>query len=138
MLFTLIEKKDILNDVQEVVSRAQKEIIATMYLQEELQSPLPKSYFQLLHSKLSEGIVIKRLGFGSKEDYNTMRNIIRISNKRYQFKYLEKILEYQRLIIIDRKIAFLGISGIFLKSTHEPFIQVVLKYFLNNFKKAKI
>lgn len=138
MLFEQIEKKDILVIVKKNVSKAKKEIFATMLLREELKNPLPVSYCNLLRKKVNEGIFLKRLGFGTKEAYNKVSNKIFFDKKNYIFRFITKELDYQRFIIIDRKKIFFGIDGLYFTSTYRPLIKVFINYFNRNFKKGKI
>lgn len=137
MLLTAINKRDILKEVKKNIGQAKKEIIATMLLSEEIKKPLPKSYFNLINERVKQGIVFKRLGFGSKEDYNRVKEKFGAQASNYIFKYNSKESKYQRLIIIDRQTLFFGVDGLFFKSTHKPLIEVFLKYFNINFKKGK-
>lgn len=138
MLFEQIEKKDILRIVKKNVSKAKKEILATMLIVEELSNPLPFSYFNLLKKKVNEGVFLRRLGFGRKEDYNKIKERNRLEGNNYEFRYFIKESEYQRLIIIDGKKLFFGIDGLYFASTHKLFIEVFINYFSYNFKKGKI
>lgn len=136
MLFEQIDKKDILTIVKKNVSMAKKEILATMLLREELSSPLPPAYFNLLKKKVNEGVFLKRLGFGRKEDYNNIKSKHNSKNN-YKFRYNTQESKYQRLIIIDRKKLFFGNSGMFFQSTYKPLIKVFLDYFFEYFRKGK-
>ena len=117
---------------------ARKEILATMLLYEEIQSPLPASYFQLFEKKRKEGVVIKRLGFGKKQDCDTLKERIGTVKENYSFRYYTHTDKYQRLILIDRKILFFGVAKHFFQSTYKPMIELFLQYFLKYFKKGKL
>lgn len=119
------------------VKKAKREIVATMLLREERENPLPNSYHTLLKKKLKEGIRIKRLGFGTKEDYNKIVKKIGVSKGNYLFKYIKEKNRYQRLIIIDQKKLFFGTNGLFFQSDYGPLIKVFLDYFTENFNKGK-
>lgn len=138
MLFKIINKREILKEVNKSVSLAREEILATMLLKEELKNPLPVFYFNLLRNKVNEGISLKRLGFGTKEEYNKVSNKILGDRKSYIFRFTTKELDYQRLIIIDRKKMFFGIDGLYFVSMYKPLIRVFADYFDRNFKKGKI
>ena len=138
MIFNTVNKKEIIKEVKVNISLAKKEILATMLLEEEINNPLPKSYFNLLRNKVDEGVILKRLGFGKKEEYNKIRNKTLIDKKNYIFRFTTRGQDYQRLIIIDRKKIFFGRDGVFFKSKYQPLIKVFLKYFLDRFKKGKI
>lgn len=138
MLFEQIDKKDILREVKENLGKAKKEILTTMLLQEELGNPLPLSYFSLLKKKVGEGIFLRRLGFGTKEDYNKVSNKSLIYKKNYIFRFIGSELDYQRLIIIDRKKIFFGIDSLYFTSMHKPSIKVFIDYFFDYFKKGRM
>lgn len=138
MLFKQIDKKDILRIVKENVGKAKKEILATMSLREELNNPLPVSYFDLLKKKVNEGIFLKRLGFGTKEEYNKVKKRIRFHKENYIFRFFPKTLDYQRLIVIDGKKLFFGKNDIYFKSIYKPLIKIFSDYFFDYFKKGKI
>lgn len=138
MLFKLINKKEILKEVKKNVSLAREEILATMLLKEELENPLPVSYFNLLRNKVNEGISLKRLGFGTKEEYNKVSSKILSDKKNYIFRFTTKELDYQRLIIIDRKKMFFSIDNLYFMSIHKPLIKVFADYFGRNFEKGKL
>lgn len=137
MLFQIIQKKEILRQVKKTVSLARREILATMLLREEIVNPLPVSYFNLLNKKVGKGVMLKRLGFGRKEDYNNIKSKHNFRNN-YNFRYNTEESEYQRLIIIDRKKLFFGKNNVFFKSEYKPLIKVFLNYFLDYFKKARM
>lgn len=137
MIFKIISKKEILREVRRSVSLAKKEILATMLLREELRNPLPISYFNLLKKKVNEGVFLKRLGFGKKEDYNKIKEKNKLESNNYEFRYIIQESEYQRLIIIDKEMIFFGIDGLYFTSIHNPLIKVFSNYFDHNFEKGK-
>ncbi|MFH1832908.1 MAG: hypothetical protein ABH816_01940 [Candidatus Levyibacteriota bacterium] len=138
MLFEQISKKDILQIVKESLTEVKKEILATMLLEEELKFPLPFSYFSLLRKKVERGIVLKRLGFGNREDYDKIKKKIKISSKNYIFKYIINSSKYQRMIVIDRKKLFFGNDDIFFQSEFKPLVKVFSDYFHELFKEGMI
>lgn len=133
-----VDKKDILRLVTKEVKRSRKEILAAMLLREERQNPLPGSYHALLKNKLKDGVKIKRLGFGSRVDYTVVNNKLAMKVNHYQFKYLSRNSAYQRLLIIDRKILFFGVDGMFFQSSYKPLVEVFYKYFNLHFKKGRV
>lgn len=138
MLITQIKKGDVVNSVMENVRHAKKEVLATMLLSEEIISPLPILYHRLLIQKINNGIVLKRLGFGRKEDYNTIKDKIGITSEQYIFRYSAHVEEYQRLLIVDRKIIFFGVGQGFYSSVYAPIIKAFLNYFLDQFERGKL
>lgn len=138
MFFERINKKEILREVSKSVSLVKKEILATMLLKDELRRPLPASYFSLLKKKVNKGVILKRLGFGKKEDYNKIRAKHKFNSNNYKFRYLTGESKYQRLIIIDNEKLFFGADGLFFTSQYKPLVKVFVDYFYSNFKKGKI
>lgn len=138
MLFKKVDKEKILNLVEKSVGQAKSEIVVTMLLCEEINHPLPSVYFNLLKKKVEDGITLKRLGFGRKEDYNKIKQKIGIKRKNYIFKYISGESQYQRLLIIDRKKLYFGINGLFFQGNYRPLIGVFLDYFNQYFRKGKI
>ena len=82
-----INKKNIVRCVGKEVKKAKKEIFATMLLSEEIKNPLPNSYHALLQKKVQQGVLVKRLGFGTKEEYNQISFMYKFNSKNYIFKY---------------------------------------------------
>lgn len=137
MILTAIDRRDIVKLVKGNISKAEEEIISTMLLSEEIEDPLPESYFDLLKKKTIEGVKLKRLGFGKKEDYNIInRRLGKLKN--YEFKFLEDIEKYQRLMIIDKRIIFFGVERNFFVSEYKPVIKAFIEYFISCFKEGKL
>ena len=80
------------------------------------------------------GVKIKRLGFGTKADYNTIKQRLAMSK---EFRYSTKVTQYQRLLVIDRKILFFDINGLFFQSTYKLLVKTFLQFFNSSFKKEK-
>ena len=131
-----VKKDNIVSAVKKSVMKARKEIIATMLLSEDIKQPLSPSYHNLLRQKLKKGVVIKRLGFGSEDEYNKVNTLLPMSSKGYTFRYIKDISMYQRFILIDKSYLFFGTNGVFMQSTYKPLISVFVKYFLIRFKYA--
>lgn len=137
MLIKQIDKKDILSQVTKAVKSAKEEVVATMLLSEERISPLPHVYHELLKEKLVNGVKIKRLGFGTRGDYTIINNRLVMDSKNYHFRYVSSISEYQRLLVIDKKIFFFGLDELFFQSSYPPLIKAFLEFFDDSFKKGK-
>lgn len=138
MLIQSIDKKEIAKLVAKSIKDAHSEIVATMLLREEILNPLPSSYHTLLKKKTEQGIQFKRLGFGIKKDYVTIRRRIGLVNKNYIFKCNKDNSLYQRMIIIDRSKLFFGVENSFYFSIHKPLIMVFLQYFSAFFQKGEL
>lgn len=138
MIFKIVDKKDILSLVTKEAKKAKKEIFVTMLLSEERKFPLPLSYHKLLAKKVTKGVRLKRIGFGTKKDYAIIRRKYLIQSKLYEFRYLSNIKKYQRMIIVDSKHLFFSVAETFLYSRYDPIINVFRKYFVNQFKRASL
>ncbi len=90
----------ILATAMRLVRSAWKTIRATMNAAEEIEHPLPQKYFLLLQKKMDSGILIRRLGFGSKKDFSRINDRIEISHPYYQF-HRAKSRNYMRMLLID-------------------------------------
>lgn len=133
-----IDKKEIVKLVTKHIKDAHLEIMATMLLREEILNPLPSYYHALLKKKIEQGVQLKRLGFGIKKDYVTIKRRIGLVNKNYIFRYSKDSSLYQRMMIIDRSKLFFGVENSFYFSIYKPLIMVFLQYFDSLFKKGKI
>ncbi|MEN9407489.1 MAG: hypothetical protein RLZZ455_705 [Candidatus Parcubacteria bacterium] len=139
MLITKIEQTVIVDEVMRAVRNATKCIYATMLLSQELQSPLPKTYHDLLGRKIKEGVKVYRVGFGARGEYNTFAlSSKNLDSKSYSFRYLNKVSEYQRMLCIDEKKLFFGVDGSFFTSEYKPLVKVFMQYFNSQYNKAKI
>ncbi|EKD87113.1 MAG: hypothetical protein ACD_37C00033G0003 [uncultured bacterium] len=136
MIIFPVNKKEILKEVEDHLSRTENEILATMLLREEIEKPIPNSYKKLLNRKTEEGIKLIRLGFGSKEEYNMLSRKL-VYKKNYSFFLIEKVESYQRMIILDSKIVFFKAGKNFFKSNYKPVVKVFKDYFDLLKKKGK-
>ena len=73
-----------------------------MDLAEELAGPLPEEYALQLQTKLNEGISVKRLAFGSEEDFSKFTLVDRASGSSYTLKHVSGG-SYQRMLLVDKK-----------------------------------
>lgn len=136
MIIFPVNKKEILKEVEDHLSRTESEILATMLLREEIKKPISNSYKKLLNRKTEEGIKLIRLGFGSKEEYNMLSSKLAYK-KNYSFFLIEKVESYQRMIILDSKIVFFKAGKNFFKSNYKPVVKVFKDYFDLLKKKGK-
>lgn len=127
-----IKVEDIRNKVMSEIGMAKKEILATMDITEELKNPLPVDYFLLLKRKSEEGVIIKRVVFGSKEQY---ASLVQEMNDRKLFftgKHT-KSKNYKRMIMIDEtKLFFRKIikdKEKFYFTTDSKYLKEYKKYF---------
>lgn len=136
-MINILNKDEVVNVVKKKVGKAKKEILATMLLSEEILSPLPDSYHALLVERVNSGVVLKRIGFGTKKDYTIIKSKYLIESNRYKFKYITNIKKYQRMIIIDKQNLFFGVNGTFFHSAYKPLVIAFRKYFKDYFMKGK-
>lgn len=132
MIFLQISKENILAEVTKEIKSARSEILATMMLSEELESPLPESYERLIINKVEEGVLFNRLGFGSQDEYNKLASRFSYA-AGYTFKYKKDLADYQRMICIDGKKVFLGVDGVYLVSEFKPLVDAFKLYFKERF-----
>lgn len=137
IVFDEVEKKDVVRIVMSVVGEAKKEVFATMLLSEEILNPLPKAYHELLQVKLSEGVHIKRLGFGTEDEYRKVQSLYPMQEKEYTFRFSPNVIQYQRLILIDGKVLFTKIGNTFFICTEKSIIEGFEHYFLKLFQKGE-
>lgn len=76
-----------------------------MDLAEEIEKPLPVNYFTLLNRKMIEGIIVKRLAFRSKTDFEVFNTRQPIESTNYQC-VLATSTNCKRMLLIDRKYLF--------------------------------
>lgn len=100
-----VKTSNILQKVIDIVKLAKQEILATMDLNEELEKPLSAEYFSLLNKKMQEGVVVKRLAFGTDVDFKTFNNKNDIHSENYEC-VLTGSENYKRMILIDQKYLF--------------------------------
>lgn len=119
-----LSQKVVLLTAMRLLRSAQKEIVTTMDVDEELRSPLPHAYHRLIARKVGEGIVVKRFGFGSKQSFAKL-------TKKYtgiRFIYAGSMRNYQRMLVVDRKKALFALGGIVYMTDFVPLIESLVKY----------
>ncbi|MCX6793561.1 MAG: hypothetical protein NTY06_00465 [Candidatus Gottesmanbacteria bacterium] len=119
-----VSQEAILLTAMRLFRSAHKEVITTMDMDEEMQSPLPPAYHRLVASKAGKGIVVRRFGFGSKRAFTTLA-------KHYagiQFVYAGTKNTYQRMLVVDRKRAMFGLGGTIFYTEFIPLIESLVKY----------
>lgn len=67
---------------------------------EEIEHPLPREYFSLLHKKMDAGILIQRVGFGNKKDFHRVKERVEIKHPCYEFHRIERG-NYKRMLLVD-------------------------------------
>ena len=95
-----LDNSEVLKTAMQIVQSAQKNVKATMSAKEEIKNPLSKRYFLLLKEKMNSGIQVKRVGFGSKSEFEKIKKSVDIKNKNYVFHCVPK-KGYRRMLLVD-------------------------------------
>lgn len=120
----IVQKKRVFSTAMKLARSARREIIVTMDVDEEMQSPLPSTYDRLIARKVREGVVVKRFGFGSKRTFTKLA-------KQYtgiQFVYAGDMRVYQRMLIVDRKRGMFELGGKIFYTEFPPLIESLVNY----------
>lgn len=129
---TEIKKDNIRDVVMSHIRKAEREILATMNIAEEMGDPLPIKYFSLLHKKHKEGIKIKRIIFGSIKQYKYLLKEVADKNLFFTGKHTRS-KNYKRMILIDETKLFFreGVKGKgkFYFTTDSKHLKEYRKYF---------
>jgi hypothetical protein len=126
-IFKEIQPNKILHEVIRAVTKAKNKIQMTMLLNEELNAPIRKEYFDLLNEKSRNGITIERICFGSCDEFNKFKSINYFHNSNY-YNYLANE-KYLRMILIDDSDLFFKINDIFINTQNEDLIFLYSNYF---------
>ena len=119
-----IEKYDVLAKALLLVKKAQKEIIVTMNMQEEIVAPLPSIYHKLLDKKIDGKLKVIRYGYGRKELFNKLKK----KYARITFIYKGSIRKYLRMIVIDRKRGMFSVNGQVFYTGFRPLVLCLMIY----------
>jgi hypothetical protein len=95
-----IEPEKILETATAIVASARRSIQMTMEAREELASPLPQAYFQLLKQKLEEDVRVERIGFGKDQDFARLGDQVIFTHPNYSFTRTEA-KDYHRMLLVD-------------------------------------
>jgi sugar-specific transcriptional regulator TrmB len=91
-------KEKVLEKAKSIVSLAKTEIIATMDLNDEF---IPDNeYFRLVERKVKEGVSLKRIAFGTSEQFDKFL-IKDFKHKNYEV-VLATTKNHERMLMIDR------------------------------------
>lgn len=141
-LIKLIPKKSVLNTAMNLIKKSKKSLIMTMIMNDELNS-ISSNYINLLKYKITEGIMIKRIGFGTKNQYQKALQQLLYSElpKNFIFVFYPNMSIAQRLLISDNKAmlfaVYIGIhSKMVFYSKNKFVIKGFIEYFKNVYKKA--
>ncbi|MFH0773777.1 MAG: hypothetical protein V1922_05705 [bacterium] len=119
-----INKKNAVQNAMKLVRSSVKSVHMTMDMQGEIDSPLPKTYHNLIEQKAKQGIQMYRYTYGKK----TLFNKIKSSYKGVKMYYCGTMNNYQRMLIIDKKIGMFGLNGNIYFTRFEPLIKSLLDY----------
>ncbi len=124
----------VLETAMGLISNAQEEIIAIMDVDEEIKSPLPKKYHDLIKQKVKEGVRVIRYGFGSKTAFNMLAG----KYPEVVFHYCKNKKEYQRMLVVDKKKAMFAVGDTKIYSENHELIIGLLKYIKIIYNRRKI
>jgi len=97
-----VETPKILQKAMSIVRSAEREILATMDLTEEIKAPLPTEYFSLLEEKMGMGVQVTRLAFGSLDEFKLLLERLKVKSANYKC-ILAASKDYKRMLLIDGK-----------------------------------
>lgn len=99
-----INKNHVLRIAMKLVRESKKTVHGTMILKEETRN-LSKEYFTLMNKKVSSGLRVKRIGFGTHKDFAIARQQLGYSSVivRGGFKLCSNTNLAQRMLIADKK-----------------------------------
>lgn len=135
-----ISEKNILKKAMSLVSSARKDIRVTMDLSQELNQPLSPEYFRLLEYKLNQKVSVKRVAFGTQDEFDKFLHRHPVSGPDYHC-VLSKTQEYFRMLMVDdTQLLFLlrtpqGRKYFF--SQNKDDIREYFKYFNNQYELAR-
>lgn len=93
-----VQTTEIKTVVFRAISGARQQIYTTMFLSEERERPLPRTYHKKLKQKTTEGVRIIRVGFGSIKDFDFMAKKVGMDSKNFTFIWHSDITAYQRFV----------------------------------------
>lgn len=88
----------------ELIEKSKNSLLLTMILNDEVNT-VSSSYINLIRRKVEQGILVRRIGFGTKSDYKKALIPYReiLSSKKFIFKHSPDFSSAQRLLISDKK-----------------------------------
>lgn len=119
-----IDKKNAVKNAMKLLRCSKKSIHTTMDMQSEIDSPLPKKYHNLIARRAKQGIQIYRYAYGNKAIFNKMK----LFYKGVQMYYGGTTNNYQRMLIIDKKMGMFALGDLILLTSFEPLIKSLLDY----------
>jgi hypothetical protein len=119
-----INKKNVVQNAMKLVQNSVKCVHMTMDMQGEIDFPLPKKYHDLIEQKARQGTQIYRFAYGKKTLFNKMMTLY----KGVKMYYGGDMNTYQRMLVIDKKIAMFGLNGNIYVTQFGPLIKSLLDY----------
>jgi len=140
-IINFIPEKSILPTAFRLVEKSKKTLYLTMILKEELKTTSDE-YLALIRRKILEGVLIKRIGFGSQEDYEKglAQLGVRLS-KNFYFKHCPDLRKAQRLLISDKKEMIFAVyidrkRKVVFYTRYKPLIRAFVAYFKEVFRNS--
>ena len=139
-----IPAKKVKSLAKKMVKRADKSLLVTMLMAEELKSPLPKSYHDLILKKTrKDHVLVNRIGFGKESEFKKLSKIFDYKSKLFNFFYLKNIKLYQRMLIRDKKEAIFALNlnknkKVYFYSNYQPLVESLVAYFVYLSKRVYI
>ena len=135
-----VDASEILKTAMRLIQSARKTIRATMNAAEEIEHPLPREYFLLLHKKMGVGILVQRVGFGNKKDFSSIKDKVEINHPYYEFHRTEKRNYMRMLLVDDSKLLFAmkeKINNRYFYTEDKKSVEYYKKYFRACWGKRK-
>jgi len=142
-IIKFIPENQVLPLALRLVRKAKKSLNVTMMMGEELKAT-SKVYSTLFLRKIKEGIIVKRVGFGTKTEYQKALGTFpfRESPSNFLFGYAPLNKRSLRFLISDEKEMIFAVykdksNKIVFYVGYKPLIEAFLLYFNNIFKRSR-
>ncbi|PIV09846.1 hypothetical protein COS31_00465 [Candidatus Roizmanbacteria bacterium CG02_land_8_20_14_3_00_36_15] len=119
-----VPKEKIIETALNLINKSKKSINMTMDMSDEINSPLPKQYHKQLRFNLKRGIKINRYVYGSKKLIKKIKNLY----PEIKIHFGGKIILYQRMLIIDKRLGIFSLNNKVFFTNFEPLVKSLLKY----------
>jgi len=119
-----VPKEKIIETALNLINKSKKSINMTMDMSDEINSPLPKQYYKQLRFNLKRGIKINRYVYGSKKLIKKIKNLY----PEIKIHFGGKIILYQRMLIIDKRLGIFSLNNKVFFTNFEPLVKSLLKY----------
>ncbi|MEK7601852.1 MAG: hypothetical protein AAB480_04960 [Patescibacteria group bacterium] len=85
---------------QRLQNEAERSIYLTMEANEEKEHSLPKQYYENLRKVMDKGVKVTRIGFGTTQEFETLRDRVYIEHPNYMF-HQTSATDYERMVLVD-------------------------------------